>query len=161
VLEEWNPLSSDLSQEGTSVIRRTLAEIMGLADGHCGGRGGSMHLRWKESGFLGSNAIVAGGIPLAVGAAFAEKYQKIGNIVVAFFGNGAINQGAFHEVCNLASLWNLPVIFFLENNENAVATSIKNSCAVCDLSVKAASYGFLVRPNLGLYALRSIWKRSP
>jgi len=141
VAGDWNPMVQNLPGEGETVIRRTLAEIMGLADGYCGGRGGSMHLRWKEAGFVGSNAIVGGGIPLATGAAFAEQFHKTGNIVVAFFGDGAINQGAFHEACNLAGLWKLPIIFFLENNEYAVATSIKDSCAVCDLSVQAASYG--------------------
>jgi 2-oxoisovalerate dehydrogenase E1 component len=138
---DWNPARQSLPVGVKTVVRRTLAEIMGLSDGYCGGRGGSMHLRWKESGFLGSNAIVGGGIPLAAGAAFAEKFNKTGNIVVAFFGDGAINQGAFHEACNLAGLWNLPVIFFLENNEYAVATSIRDSCAACELSVQAASYG--------------------
>jgi 2-oxoisovalerate dehydrogenase E1 component len=138
---QWNPSSQPLPAEAETVIRRTLAEIMGLSDGFCGGRGGSMHLRWKEAGFLGSNAIVGGGIPLATGAAFAEKFKKTSNVVVCFFGDGAINQGAFHEACNLAGLWKLPVIFFLENNEYAVGTSIKNACAVSDLSVRAASYG--------------------
>ncbi len=138
---DWNPAVQGLPEEAETVVRRTLAEIMGLADGYCGGRGGSMHLRWKEAGFLGSNAIVGGGIPLATGTAFAEKFHKTGNIVVAFFGDGAINQGAFHEACNLAGLWKLPVIYFLENNEYAVATSIKDACAACDLSVQAASYG--------------------
>ena len=141
VPENWNPAVQSLPEVAETVVRRTLAEIMGLADGFCGGRGGSMHLRWKESGFFGSNAIVGGGIPLATGAAFAEKFHKTGNIVVAFFGDGAINQGAFHEACNLAGLWKLPVIFFLENNEYAVATSIKDSCAACELSIQAASYG--------------------
>ena len=130
-----------LPDEAKTVIRKTLAEIMGLADGYCGGRGGSMHLRDKQAGFFGSNAIVAGGIPLATGTAFTEKYNNTGNIVVCFFGDGAINQGAFHEACNLAGLWKLPIIFFLENNEYAVATKVDNSCAVSELSVRAASYG--------------------
>jgi 2-oxoisovalerate dehydrogenase E1 component len=138
---QWNPSKQPLHAKAEEVVRKTLAEIMGLSDGYCGGRGGSMHLRCKEAGFLGSNAIVGGGIPLATGAAFAEKFDKTGNVVVCFFGDGAINQGVFHEACNLASLWKLPVIFFLENNNYAVATSIKDSCAVCDLSVQAASYG--------------------
>ena len=138
---EWDPVRVPPPETAGEVIRRTLAEIMGLSDGYCGGRGGSMHLRWKEAGFLGSNAIVAGGIPPATGAAFAEKFFRTGNVVVAFFGDGAINQGAFHEACNLAALWNLPVIFFLENNEYAVATSVKDACASCDLSIQAASYG--------------------
>jgi 2-oxoisovalerate dehydrogenase E1 component len=138
--QQWNPSNQTLPIEAETVIRRTLAEIMGLSDGFCGGRGGSMHLRCMEAGFLGSNAIVGGGIPLATGAAFAEKFNKTGNIVVCFFGDGALNQGAFHEACNLAGLWKLPVIFFLENNEYAVATSILNACAVCDPSVRAISY---------------------
>jgi len=141
VPSHWNPCEQSLPEAAKTVVRRTLAEIMGMADGFCGGRGGSMHIRWKEAGFLGSNAIVGGGIPQATGAAFAEKFKRTGNIVVVFFGDGAINQGAFHEACNLAGLWNLPVIFFLENNEYAVGTSIKDSCAACELSVQAASYG--------------------
>jgi len=141
VPDTWNPVSDKLPGEAETVIRRTLAEIMGLADGYCGGRGGSMHLRDKRAGFLGSNAIVAGGMPLATGAAFAEKQNNTGNVVVCFFGDGAINQGAFHEACNLAGIWKLPVIFFLENNEYAVATKIDHSCAVSELSIRAASYG--------------------
>jgi len=141
VPEKWNPASDKLPGEAETVIRRTLAEIMGLADGYCGGRGGSMHLRDKQAGFFGSNAIVAGGIPLATGTAFTEKFNNTGNVVVCFFGDGAINQGAFHEACNLAGLWKLPVIFFLENNEYAVATNVDNSCAVSELSIRAASYG--------------------
>jgi len=139
--DNWDPAKQDLPDEAETVIRRTLAEIMGLADGFCGGRGGSMHLRWKEAGFLGSNAIVGGGLPQATGSAFAEKFHKTGNIVVAFFGDGAINQGSFHEAANLAGLWNLPIIFFLENNQYAVGTNVKDSCAVSDLSLRSASYG--------------------
>ena len=141
VPDKWDPASDKLPDEAETVVRRTLAEIMGLADGYCGGRGGSMHLRDKQAGFFGSNAIVAGGIPLATGTAFTEKFNNTGNVVVCFFGDGAINQGAFHEACNLAGLWKLPIIFFLENNEYAVATKVDISCAVSELSVRAASYG--------------------
>lgn len=137
----WNPINEDLPEIGKEVIRRTFAEIMGLSNGYCGGRGGSMHLRNKEAGFLGSNAIVGGGIPLATGAAFAEKFNNTGNIVICFFGDGATNQGSFHEACNLAGLWNLPIIFFLENNEYAVATHKDKACAVTELSIRASSYG--------------------
>ena len=155
---DWNPAKHPLPEAAQTVIRRTLAEIMGLSDGFCGGRGGSMHLRWKESGFLGSNAIVGGGIPPATGAAFAEKFRKTGNVIVAFFGDGAINQGAFHEACNLAGLWKLPVIYFLENNEYAVGTSVKNTCSANELSVRASSYGMnahVVQGNdiIGIYNL--------
>ncbi|MEI6614837.1 MAG: thiamine pyrophosphate-dependent enzyme [Chrysiogenales bacterium] len=118
-----------------------LAEIMGLDAGCCRGRGGSMHLCNPKIGVLGTNAIVGGGIPLAIGSAFAEKYRKSGNIVVSFFGDGATNQGAFHEALNLAGLWKLPVIFALENNRYAVETSLEESSAVSELSIRAAAYG--------------------
>ncbi|NQT20984.1 MAG: hypothetical protein HQ592_14850, partial [Planctomycetes bacterium] len=139
--ETWNPVDEDLPGPGQVVVERTMAEIMGLADGYCGGRGGSMHLRNVEAGFLGSNAIVAGGIPIATGVAFAEKFNKTGNVVVCFFGDGATNQGSFHEACNLAGLWNLPLIMFLENNKFAVATPTKHACAIEDLAIRASSYG--------------------
>jgi 2-oxoisovalerate dehydrogenase E1 component len=138
---KWNPCSDDLPSEGVEVVKKTLAEIMGLAPGYCGGRGGSMHLRYADAGILGTNAIVAGGIPLATGAAYAEKYKKTENIVVCFFGDGAINQGAFHESLNLAGVWKLPILYFIENNEYAVATRSEDTCAVTDLSLRAASYG--------------------
>lgn len=137
---DWNPVCHDFPKEGIEVVRRTLAEIMGLAPGFCGGRGGSMHLRWVEAGFLGSNAIVAGGIPIATGAAFAEKVRETGNLVVCYFSDGAVNQGAFHEACNFAGAWHLPVIFFLENNLYAVATHTDNVCAVKNLVARAAAY---------------------
>jgi 2-oxoisovalerate dehydrogenase E1 component len=138
--ETWNPASDDLPEEGAEVVKRTLAEIMGLADGYCSGRGGSMHLRYLEAGVLGTNAIVGGGIPLATGSAFAEKRKKSGNIVVCFFGDGAVNQGSFHESANLAGLWKLPIIYAIENNEYAVATRSDEASAVRDLSLRALSY---------------------
>jgi len=138
---KWNPGKDELPPEGQEVVRKTLAEIMGLAPGYCGGRGGSMHLRYADAGVLGTNAIVAGGIPLATGAAYAEKYRKTGNIVVCFFGDGAANQGAFHEALNMAGLWKLPILYFIENNEYAVGTKSSDACAIPDLSLHAASYG--------------------
>jgi 2-oxoisovalerate dehydrogenase E1 component len=139
--DSWNPTTEDLPEVGNEVIHRTLAEIMGLSNGYCGGHGGSMHLRFAKAGFIGSNSIVAGGIPLATGVAFAEKFERTGNVVVCFFGDGAINQGSFHEACNLAGVWKLPVIFFLENNQYAVATHKDEACAVKELSIRASSYG--------------------
>jgi len=136
----WNPCSDDLPAEGTEVVKKTLAEIMGLAPGYCGGRGGSMHLRYADAGILGTNAIVAGGIPLATGAAYAEKYKKTQNIVVCFFGDGAVNQGAFHEALNLAGLWRLPILYFIENNGYAVATRAADASSITDLSLRAAAY---------------------
>ena len=144
---DWDPASEELPPAVQEVFYRTMAEIMGLAPGYCGGRGGSMHLRHNESGFLGSNAIVGGGVPLAAGAAYAERFAGAGNVVICYVGDGAVNQGAFHEACNLAGLWSLPLIVFVENNRYAVATRVQDACAVEHLSQRAASYamdGYLV-----------------
>ena len=143
--DNWNPCREELPKDAFDVVRRTMAEIMGLAPGYCGGRGGSMHLRYIEAGILGTNAIVGGGIPLATGAAYAEQQQQSGNVVVCFFGDGAINQGAFHEACNLAGIWKLPIIYFIENNLYAVGTRTDKSCAVPDLALRATSYNMTAR----------------
>ena len=143
----WNPAADELPEAGLEVVRRTMAEIMGLAPGYCGGRGGSMHLRYAEAGFLGANAIVAGGLPLAAGAAYAEKQAGSGSVVVGFVGDGALHQGALHEALNMAGLWKLPLICFIENNLYAVATKVQEASAVPDLSVRAAAYdmdGYIV-----------------
>ena len=137
---DWDAAAAALPEEGLEVVRRTMAEIMGLAPGYCGGRGGSMHLRYPEAGFLGSNAIVGGGVPLAAGAAYAEKHTGSGNVVVAFVGDGALHQGALHEALNMVGLWDLPLICFVENNLYAVATSVQEASAVEDLSLRAAAY---------------------
>ena len=147
VRSDWDAAAAALPEEGLEVVRRTMAEIMGLAPGYCGGRGGSMHLRYAEAGFLGSNAIVGGGLPLATGAAYAEQHAGSGNVVVAFVGDGALHQGALHEALNMAGLWSLPLICFVENNLYAVATSVRQASAVEDLSVRAAAYhmdGYIV-----------------
>ena len=135
----WDPRTEDLPPAGQDVVNRTLAEIMGLAPGYCGGRGGSMHLRSVAAGVLGTNGIVGGGIPLATGAALAAKRAASGRVVVAFFGDGAVNQGAFHESANLAGLWKLPIVYFVENNQYAVATAVRDACAVPELSIHAAA----------------------
>ena len=144
---DWDAAAAALPEEGLEVVRRTMAEIMGLAPGYCGGRSGSMHLRYPEAGFLGSNAIVGGGVPLAAGAAYAEKHCGDGNVVVAFVGDGALHQGALHEALNMVGLWRLPLICFIENNLYAVATKVQEASAVQDLSVRAAAYdmdGYIV-----------------
>ncbi|MDE0024581.1 MAG: thiamine pyrophosphate-dependent enzyme [Spirochaetaceae bacterium] len=144
---DWNPAAEELPEAGLEVVRRTMAEIMGLAPGYCGGRGGSMHLRYAQAGFLGANAIVAGGLPLAAGAAYAEKQAGSDSVVVGFVGDGALHQGALHEALNMAGLWKLPLICFVENNGYAVATSVREASAVEDLSVRAAAYdmdGYIV-----------------
>ncbi|MHB0859483.1 MAG: alpha-ketoacid dehydrogenase subunit alpha/beta [Anaerolineae bacterium] len=139
--EGYRPLSDPISPAMQEGVNRTLAEIMGLADGWCGGRGGSMHLYDGESGNLGSNAIVGGGIPLATGAAWAERLRGRDSVVISFFGDGAINQGCFHEVANMAALWDVPVLYLVENNLYAVGTCTNQSSAVCDLAQRSLGYG--------------------
>src|SRR5215467_12757643 len=102
-----------------------MAELFGKATGTCKGKGGSMHIADMNKGMLGANGIVGAGIPLATGAALTAKLKKTGGVAVAFFGDGASNQGAFHESLNLAAIWKLPVIFLCENNQYAVTSSFK------------------------------------
>ena len=139
--EQWDPRNEELPDSAEEVLRRTMAEVMGLQPGYCGGRGGSMHLRWAEAGFLGCNAIVGGGIPAATGAAFAEKYLHSENIIVSFFGEGACNQGTFVESLNMAAIWNLPIIYLIENNHYAVGTNIGTVCKLKDLAARAPAFG--------------------
>jgi len=120
--------------------KRALAELMGKATGYCGGRGGSMHIADVEAGNLGANAIVAGGIPIAVGAALASKMQNNGKVAISFFGDSATNEGVFHEALNLAAIWKLPVVFMCENNGYGISVPQWQSTSVKDLSVRAASY---------------------
>ena len=121
-------------------VRLALAELMGRATGYCKGRGGSMHIADVDAGNLGANAIVGGGIPIAVGAALASKMQKNGKIAVSFFGDSATNEGVFHEALNFAAVWKLPVVFVCENNGFGISVPQWESTAVKDLSVRAASY---------------------
>ena len=137
----YNPLSDGITGKMKEAVRELLAEVMGLSPGCCGGRGGSMHLYGEEIGFSGSNAIVAGGIPIATGVAWAEKFLGTDNVVVCFFGDGALNQGAFHEAINLAALWKAPIVYLVENNLYAVSTTPRNSCSVDELCERAAGYG--------------------
>ncbi|NLG52105.1 MAG: thiamine pyrophosphate-dependent dehydrogenase E1 component subunit alpha, partial [Chloroflexi bacterium] len=138
----YQPLQQPISAEMQNAVNKTLAEIMGLREGWCGGRGGSMHLYDGESGNLGSNAIVGGGIPLATGAAWAERLQQKDTVVVSFFGDGAINQGCFHEVANMAALWRVPILYIVENNLYAVGTCTSESSYVQDLGLRTLGYGF-------------------
>ena len=122
-------------------VSAMLAEIFGKATGVCKGKGGSMHIADLSKGMLGANGIVGGGIPLAVGAALAFKVRKLPHVCVCFFSDGATNQGTFHEGLNMASIWDLPVVFVCENNGYAETTSIEYSARVERLSERAASYG--------------------
>ena len=102
-------------------LERMFAELMARENGYCKGKGGSMHIADLSIGMLGANGIVGGGIPIAVGAAFALKYQERSDVVVCFFGDGASNEGSFHESLNMASVLKLPVIFVCENNQYAIS----------------------------------------
>jgi 2-oxoisovalerate dehydrogenase E1 component len=123
------------------MLRRTLAEIMGLAEGFCGGRGGSMHLRWDEAGALGTNGIVGGGVPLAAGAALAQLRAGDGAVTATYFGDGATNIGSVLETMNLAAAWKLPLLFFIENNRYAVSTAVEEATAEPRLSARGLGFG--------------------
>ncbi len=117
-----------------------MAEMFGRVEGLCRGRGGSMHLFHAPSRFYGGNAIVAGGLPLAVGLALADRLQNRSRVTVCFFGEGAVAEGEFHESLNLAALWRLPVLFVCENNLYAMGTSLARSESEPNLAIKASSY---------------------
>ena len=121
-------------------VKRMFAEFFGKTTGYCKGRGGSMHIADVTKGNLGANGIVAGGIPIAVGAALSAKKMKTGKVVVSFFGDGANNEGAFHESLNMASIWKLPVIFVCENNGYGMSTSVERATAVPNIADRASAY---------------------
>jgi acetoin:2,6-dichlorophenolindophenol oxidoreductase subunit alpha len=118
-----------------------MAELLGKATGYCKGKGGSMHIADLDKGNLGANGIVAGGLSLACGAAVTAVKKNLGYAVVSFFGDGATNEGNFHESMNLASIWKLPVIFFCENNQYGMSGNIKQMTNVENLVERAAAYG--------------------
>lgn len=119
---------------------RMLAEFFGKETGYCRGRGGSMHIADISKGNLGANGIVGGGIPIAVGAALSAKRLNTGTVALSFFGDGANNEGAFHESLNMASVWKLPVVFFCENNQYGMSTSTAQSTAVKSIADRAPAY---------------------
>ncbi|MCF7927886.1 MAG: thiamine pyrophosphate-dependent dehydrogenase E1 component subunit alpha [Spirochaetales bacterium] len=121
-------------------LNRMMAEFLGKSDGYCKGKGGSMHIADVRSGNLGANGVVGGGIPIAVGAGLTSKMKKQDRVVLCFFGDGANNQGSFHESLNLASVWKLPVVFLLENNTYAMSLNVAKSTAVSDLTERARAY---------------------
>jgi TPP-dependent pyruvate/acetoin dehydrogenase alpha subunit len=119
-----------------------MAELAARSAGYCLGRGGSLHISDFDLGILGANGIVGGGFPAAVGAGLAFKLRKEERISLTFFGDGAINQGTFHESANMAGLWNLPVIFFCENNLYGEGTPQHKQAPIKDLAIRAEGYGF-------------------
>ena len=122
---------------------RLMAELLGKAAGYSGGRGGSQHMADFSIGFLGSNGITAGMIPVATGAALTQKLKGSGKVVLCFFGDGACGAGAFHEAVNMGAIWELPIVYFLENNQYAMSTPVHRAFKVDQLSCRAEGYGIV------------------
>jgi pyruvate dehydrogenase E1 component alpha subunit len=140
-----DPVIATYREHGHALIRGVsaasiMAEMFGKVEGCSMGRGGSMHLFDKDTLFYGGNAIVGGGLPLAVGFGLAAKMQQTGAIAAVFFGEGAVAEGEFHESMNLAALWDLPVLFCCENNHYAMGTSLERSESETNLALKASAY---------------------
>ncbi len=122
-------------------VKRMMAEFLGKDTGYCRGRGGSMHIADVESNNLGANGIVGGGISLAVGVGLAVQMQRKPEIVLSIFGDGAVNEGIFHESLNMAALWDLPVLFLCENNQYAMSMPVTRATAKLPIAEKAGAYG--------------------
>src|SRR5690606_25285104 len=118
-----------------------MAEFMGKETGYCRGRGGSMHIANVDANNLGANGIVAGGLPISVGVGLSIRSRNTEQVVIVVFGDGASNEGAFHESLNMASIWNLPVIFLCENNQYAMSMPVEKSMNIDRISDRAAAYG--------------------
>ncbi len=123
-----------------------MAELFAKATGVSKGKGGSMHMFDKERGFMGGHGIVGAQVPLGAGIAFAEKYNKTGNLCICYMGDGAVRQGAFHEALNMAMLWKLPVIFVIENNGYAMGTSVRRTSNVVELYTLGEAYDMPSEP---------------
>ena len=122
-------------------FNKMYAELYGKSTGYCKGKGGSMHICDMDLGMLGANGIVGGGPPIAMGAAFSNKFRKTKDVSATFFGDGASNEGAFHEAANMAALFKLPIVFVCENNGYGEYTAQVNHQAVVDVADRAAGYG--------------------
>ncbi len=139
-----------------------MAELYGKATGCSKGKGGSMHMFDKSVGFLGGHAIVGGQIPLATGVAFASKYQGTDQVTLCFFGEAAVNQGAFHESLNMAQLWKLPCIYICENNQYGMGTSLERAMSLQDISLKAHAYEIVseIVDGMDVLAVREATERA-
>ncbi|MDR2465145.1 MAG: thiamine pyrophosphate-dependent dehydrogenase E1 component subunit alpha [Streptococcaceae bacterium] len=145
-LKETDLITSTHRNHGHSLAKGTspykmFAEILSRQTGTSKGKGGSMHISDQTVGNLGSNGIVAGGLPIGAGAALSAKMRNSGQVVVSFLGDGAVNEGAFHETMNLAAIWNLPIIFFIENNQYAMSSSVEEMNQNIRLHERANGYG--------------------
>ena len=157
-LRDSDAIVATYREHGHAIVRgipmtRVMAELYGKQSGCSRGRGGSMHLFDAERRFFGGNAIVAGGLPIAVGLALAAKLQARTDVTVCFFGDGAVAEGEFHESLNLASLWTLPVLFICENNLYAMGTALQRAQAETDVTAKAGAYRIEARTVDGMDVL--------
>ena len=128
-------------------LKKMAAELFGKKTGYCKGKGGSMHIADFSLGILGANGVVGGGLPIIIGAGFSIKMRKTDQVAVCFFGDGAANRGTVHESMNMASIWKLPVIFVIENNQYASTTPQSYACSVRDMSSRAVAYNM---PGIGV-----------
>lgn len=145
-LSEGDLITSNHRGHGQTIameidLNEMMAEIMGKATGTCKGKGGSMHIADLDKGNLGANGIVGGGMGMAIGAALTQQMKKTGKIVVCFFGDGAVNEGTFHETMNMASIWKLPVIFYSINNFYGISTPISSVINIDYNYQRASAYG--------------------
>jgi pyruvate dehydrogenase E1 component alpha subunit len=167
VLGPDDAIVSTYREHGHALVRgldpgRIMAEMFGRQEGVSRGRGGSMHLFDVDRRFYGGNAIVAGGMPIAVGLALADRMQGSNRVTACFFGEGAVAEGEFHECMNLAELWKLPVLFCCENNLYAMGTALERSESQTDVALKAAAYAMPAWPvdGMDVVAVRDATRRA-
>lgn len=143
-------------------VNNIMAEMFAKTTGCCKGMGGSMHIADFSVGMLGANGIVAGGIPHAVGAAWSSQYRGTDQVAVAFFGDGASNEGSFHESLNLAAVWKLPVVFVCENNLYGFSTQYRRSTPIADIADRSAAYGIpgVVVDGMDVLAVREAAEKA-
>lgn len=146
VLEDQDKITSTHRGHGHCIakgatVNGMMAELFGRTTGYCKGKGGSMHIADVDKGNLGANGIVGGGFAIAAGAALTSQMKKAGYVVLCFFGDGASNEGSFHEAINLASIWKLPVVFICENNQYGMSGPVREMINIEDIAARAASYG--------------------
>jgi len=140
-------------------IKKMMAELFGKSDGYCGGRGGSMHIADMDLGILGENGIVGGGIPMSVGAGLSCKMDDKGNVVLCFFGDGAANNGVFHEALNMSAILKLPVVYICENNMYAISMCSADSVACRDIGKRSCAYdipGYIIDGSDPLKVYKSV-----
>lgn len=147
VLEQTDWITATHRGHGQTIAKGTgvdvmMAELFGRVDGTNKGKGGSMHIAELENGNLGANGIVGGGYPIAVGAALTSRLKKDGKVTLCYAGDGSTNEGSFHESLNMASIWDLPVVFFIENNKYGMSGNIYEVTNIENLAIRASSYGF-------------------